>query len=57
MHYIYSENLRLGHLYGNQFEIVLRAVTGIDKQGLVTACEGVKNNGFINYFGLQRYAV
>eukprot|EP01025_Chloroclados_australasicus_P016467 TRINITY_DN1827_c0_g1_i2.p1 TRINITY_DN1827_c0_g1~~TRINITY_DN1827_c0_g1_i2.p1 ORF type:complete len:636 (-),score=73.90 TRINITY_DN1827_c0_g1_i2:738-2579(-) len=43
--------LQLGSLTGNQFQIILREVQGDPVQ----ACQNVKQKGFINYFGLQRF--
>ncbi|XP_076468896.1 pseudouridylate synthase 7 homolog [Babylonia areolata] len=51
----YSDKvLKLGELKGNHFTIVLRNVLGEDKD--IEAClTSLKNTGFINYFGLQRF--
>lgn len=49
-----TEPLKLGQLKGNRFRIALRNVTGDDV--LITeAMTSLKNNGFINYYGLQRF--
>lgn len=48
--------LRLGDLNGNVFRIALRNVTA-DDAGINVSLEKVKNNGFINYYGLQRFGV
>ncbi|XP_014204087.1 pseudouridylate synthase 7 homolog [Copidosoma floridanum] len=49
-----KESLKLGKLYGNKFTIALRNVTAsndvIDK-GMIS----LRDKGFINYYGLQRF--
>ncbi|XP_041349931.1 pseudouridylate synthase 7 homolog isoform X2 [Gigantopelta aegis] len=49
-----KENIALAQLSGNHFTIVLRNVTGDDSQ-IEAAMTSLKNNGFINYFGMQRF--
>lgn len=49
-----NEATRLGELSGNRFGIVLRAVTA-SNDVVNAACRSAKENGFINYFGLQRF--
>lgn len=49
-----NEPLKLGQLSGNRFRIALRNVTADDKV-VNEAMESLKNNGFINYYGLQRF--
>ena len=59
----YVENdLRLGSLQGNHFEVALRNITDDDgnsekpsKDLLERAVESIRTNGFINYFGMQRF--
>ncbi|MDP2434947.1 MAG: tRNA pseudouridine(13) synthase TruD [archaeon] len=46
--------LRLGDLWGNYFEIVIREVTGSDHE-LAVAALNLQRHGFINYFGMQRF--
>lgn len=46
--------LKLGQLLGNRFIIVLRDVTG-DNEQLTQALESLKEKGFINYYGMQRF--
>jgi len=46
--------LKLGELYGNRFEIVLRDVS-VGADALATAMSCLQTRGFINYFGLQRF--
>ncbi|XP_034239113.1 LOW QUALITY PROTEIN: pseudouridylate synthase 7 homolog [Thrips palmi] len=53
--YCFKEKpLRLGDLKGNQFRIVLRHVDGSEEQ-IKSGLESLKKNGFINYYGLQRF--
>jgi tRNA pseudouridine13 synthase len=55
--FVYSdEELRLGYLKGNQFSVVFRFVN-IEDQELIANIEYIKENGFINYFGMQRFGV
>ena len=56
----YVENeLRLGSLEGNRFDIALRNVqleVGVDpEQCLERAAKALQDYGFINYFGVQRF--
>lgn len=46
--------LKLGQLKGNHFSIALRYVKG-DRSIIENALAQVSENGFINYFGLQRF--
>ena len=48
------EPLKLGSLSGNHFIITLRNVVG-DHDKIAESLESLKVNGFINYFGLQRF--
>lgn len=50
-----SEQLRLGDLRGNRFDIVLRGVSAASADAVAAAAEGLAASGFINYFGLQRF--
>lgn len=56
-----SQELRLGRLSGNRFDIVLRNVQmssdggGVEKESLVEAATSMKDKGFVNYFGTQRF--
>lgn len=49
-----EQPLKLGQLSGNRFTIVLRDVTGTDVV-IDSALQSLKTNGFINYFGMQRF--
>ncbi|TMW52189.1 hypothetical protein DOY81_002748 [Sarcophaga bullata] len=46
--------LKLGDLKGNRFRIALRNLTG-ERQQIESSLNSVKEQGFINYFGLQRF--
>ncbi|KAJ2908979.1 multisubstrate pseudouridine synthase 7 [Coemansia aciculifera] len=47
--------LKLGDLAGNRFEIVLRHVNGADELSLGPVLQGIRDTGFINYYGMQRF--
>lgn len=49
-----NDGLELGDLKGNKFTIVLRHIDQ-DQDTVAAALEGLKENGFINYFGQQRF--
>lgn len=57
-----SEPLKLGRLQGNHFDLVIRDLKPHEKHGLTglqqlvkEAVENVKNRGFVNYYGPQRF--
>ena len=55
-----DKEIRLGSLTGNRFDIVLRNVCVDDtdantKESLEKAAQALRKNGFINYFGMQRF--
>lgn len=50
-----AKPFRLGDLSGNRFTLVLRGVGSVDSELINKAVEDVRNHGFINYFGLQRF--
>jgi tRNA pseudouridine13 synthase len=56
-----EEDLRMGRLLGNRFDIALRNIQSDDlsrenmKTHLQKAATSLKNHGFINYFGVQRF--
>ncbi|KAK9975882.1 hypothetical protein ABG768_021110 [Culter alburnus] len=57
-----SEPLKLGRLQGNHFDLVIRDLKPHGKHGLTElqqlvkeAMENVKNRGFVNYYGPQRF--
>jgi len=47
-------SLKLGMLRGNQFRIALRNASGTDEE-MEQAMTSLRDNGFINYYGLQRF--
>lgn len=49
-----KNSLKLGMLRGNQFKIALRNVCGTDEE-IEQAMTSLRDNGFINYYGLQRF--
>ena len=49
-----KNSLELGDLRGNHFTIALRDIDGSD-QVIAKAVENLRDNGFINYFGQQRF--
>ncbi|XP_054733403.1 pseudouridylate synthase 7 homolog [Anastrepha obliqua] len=49
-----NDVLKLGDLKGNQFRIALRHVNG-DEDKIEEALQNLRDNGFLNYFGLQRF--
>lgn len=49
-----KNNLKLGMLCGNQFKIALRNVCGTTEE-IEKAMISLRDNGFINYYGLQRF--
>ena len=50
----HNEQLKLGDLTGNEFTIVIRNVQA--NEAVVNAsCSMLQENGFVNYFGLQRF--
>jgi tRNA pseudouridine13 synthase len=55
-----ANELRLGRLKGNRFDIALRNIelgseTKNIGSSLESAAQALKDNGFINYFGVQRF--
>lgn len=52
----YVDNrLCLGSIQGNHFRVCLRNVSPDAEDAVKEACESLKHNGYINYFGLQRF--
>lgn len=45
----------LGDAIGNRFQLVLRDVVCENEADIDTAIENVKANGYLNYFGIQRF--
>lgn len=52
-----DNELRLGLLKGNQFSVVLRFLEGHEGLDIDDIINKLKVNGFINYFGMQRFGV
>lgn len=53
--YFFAENpLKLGQLRGNQFCVALRFLKG-NRDSVVNRIESLKKNGFLNYYGMQRF--
>lgn len=50
-----DDQLHLGQLEGNEFEIVLRNVKVNDRATIDAAMDVLKTSGFINYYGMQRF--
>ncbi|XP_051016210.1 pseudouridylate synthase PUS7L isoform X2 [Acomys russatus] len=56
-----GDSLRLGQLKGNHFEIVIRNLknqindSASLRERILEAIENVKNKGFVNYYGPQRF--
>lgn len=49
-----SDTLRLGLLKGNRFRIALRHITA-EPETINASLTSLRENGFINYYGLQRF--
>ncbi|XP_017074159.1 pseudouridylate synthase 7 homolog [Drosophila eugracilis] len=47
--------LKLGDLQGNRFRIALRHIAKEKRSEIEVALESLKERGFINYYGLQRF--
>jgi tRNA pseudouridine13 synthase len=52
-----NEQLSLGDLRGNRFDLVIRETEGDDLAGRVEAITAVAGQALPNYFGLQRFGV
>ncbi|KAJ4898513.1 Pseudouridine synthase family protein [Raphanus sativus] len=50
-----KEGLLLGQLMGNRFTITLRGVVADSEENIKKSAESLGKDGFINYFGLQRF--
>ncbi|XP_031094995.1 multisubstrate pseudouridine synthase 7 [Ipomoea triloba] len=50
-----NEGLQLGQLFGNQFTITLRGIVAESDDIIKASVISLGKNGFINYFGLQRF--
>ncbi|KAJ1912755.1 multisubstrate pseudouridine synthase 7 [Mycoemilia scoparia] len=51
-----KERIKLGDLLGNRFTIVLRYVSeSTSQEDIEKSLKGLQNDGFINYYGMQRF--
>ncbi|KAJ8760743.1 hypothetical protein K2173_017872 [Erythroxylum novogranatense] len=50
-----NDELLLGQLLGNRFSVTLRGVVADSEDIVKASAESLGRNGFINYFGLQRF--
>ncbi|CAN8260429.1 unnamed protein product [Cochlearia groenlandica] len=50
-----KEGLLLGQLMGNRFTVTLRGVVADSEETIKISAESLGKDGFINYFGLQRF--
>ncbi|PSC67745.1 multisubstrate pseudouridine synthase 7 [Micractinium conductrix] len=50
-----ADQLHLGDLRGNRFELVLRGVEAASADAVAEAAKGLRDTGFVNYYGLQRF--
>ena len=50
----HTNKLRMGHLRGNRFAVNLYDVTASDQE-IAQACDALSRDGFLNYFGKQRF--
>ncbi|KAJ3047336.1 multisubstrate pseudouridine synthase 7 [Rhizophlyctis rosea] len=50
-----KKRLELGSLSGNHFVITLRDVQAPSEEVIHTSLESLRDNGFINYYGMQRF--
>ncbi|KAG9396793.1 Pseudouridine synthase, TruD [Carpediemonas membranifera] len=50
-----GDQLGLGDLSGNRFDLILRDLEG-DSEDIASACKSLAERGFVNYFGLQRFS-
>lgn len=47
--------IEVGGLFGNQFGLILRLINPTDESVLEKRVESLREYGFVNYFGLQRF--
>jgi len=50
-----GDAFRLGDLQGNRFKLVLRELSETDDMLIEQGVESMRQHGFVNYFGLQRF--
>ena len=51
---VVQRTLRLGEQLGNKFSVIVRHLTGTEED-TTAAIKSLKRNGFVNYFGHQRF--
>eukprot|EP00759_Apiculatamorpha_spiralis_P047412 PhF_6_TR43119/c0_g1_i1/m.65931/K06176/truD, PUS7; tRNA pseudouridine13 synthase len=51
-----TQPFRLGKLFGNRFQIILTNVEAKSQDVITNAIESWKQNGFLNYYGPQRFS-
>ena len=54
---IKRERINLGDLRANKFEVVIRDIKDKEKKSMEKNLERIKNEGFVNYFGEQRFGL
>ncbi|RKP18704.1 pseudouridine synthase, partial [Rozella allomycis CSF55] len=52
---IIENQLQLGALFGNHFQIAIRNVENLSAEEIDESFQALSDNGFINYFGMQRF--
>ncbi|CAG9463675.1 unnamed protein product [Pedinophyceae sp. YPF-701] len=52
-----ARKISLGDHTGNRFKVVLRAIQGASRDEVEACLRAVRDRGFLNYFGLQRFGV
>jgi len=50
-----ADTLKLGQLKGNRFRIALKSIAGASEETIGKAVENLRDFGFINYYGMQRF--
>lgn len=53
----HSNKLKVGHLKGNRFRVIIRGVSGVAAEVVPAILEVLEKRGVPNYFGYQRYGV
>lgn len=51
----HKNKIKIGHLKGNRFFVRLKKISSIDAQKLSSGLEFLKENGYPNFFGYQRF--
>ena len=50
-----NQSMKLGDLQGNRFSVALRFIEGASDEDIKVNVDNLKQFGFINYFGMQRF--